>query len=596
MPPNKKPVAKEKLDQVKTWIELGLPETPKDIDPEALAKLEAHSNAMPDQPKPAASMVATAPVESKPGAGSKTTASDTVFAGQNGNPVTALAISPDGGTVAVAGQLQVVLFDVNKSEFAGVLPYPEGEIFVLRFTSDGKHLLAGGGTAAEAGNVVLWSMDTRKRAFVIGDEYDCILGADVSPDSKLVLFGGPERVLKMADLESGQLIAEMKKHTDWVTAASFSPEGLLYTTADRDGNAYVWETETREQLHTLRGHSKSITSIAWSATGDHCITSSEDGTVRVWNMHTGKPDHQWQAHKDGTLSLQVTKKNEVVTAGRDGFVRRWSIEGAAKGEMKTPSIPTRVVAASGSIVAGEWNGAVSKWKFDSGEMMVFEVPSAKTTTDESTLIAEVSGPEPITEFVAAKSSVATNTMPKPVATPEVASVDLPVDARLAKAKATLAEISRQLSGTTGTESDTTALLSALTNAAQIADRIKDPSAEVTEARVFLKAAIAKTRSAANSSDSRSSDASTLNLQKKFETAKLELSVAVAEANRMEAEYKAVQTEIKTLTTASNKLRTRYIGLAEQMKQLAELSAQVERQMRSNDSRSKSEPVAVQIAD
>ena len=65
--------------------------------------------------------------------------------------ITALAASPWAPLVAIAGQRQIVLYNTDSAELAGVLPFPEGIPYALRFSRSGKLLLAGGGKAASAG-------------------------------------------------------------------------------------------------------------------------------------------------------------------------------------------------------------------------------------------------------------------------------------------------------------------------------------------------------------------------------------------------------------------------------------------------------------
>ena len=48
------------------------------------------------------------------------------------------------------------------------------------------------------------------------------------------------------------------KHTDWITALAYSPDGVLLATADRNGGAWIWEADSGNEFHTLREHQKGI--------------------------------------------------------------------------------------------------------------------------------------------------------------------------------------------------------------------------------------------------------------------------------------------------------------------------------------------------
>ena len=45
----------------------------------------------------------------------------------------------------------------------------------------------------------------------------------------------------------------MRKHTEWITAVEFSPDGVLLATGDRNNGLIVWEAQTGREFHDLRG-------------------------------------------------------------------------------------------------------------------------------------------------------------------------------------------------------------------------------------------------------------------------------------------------------------------------------------------------------
>ncbi len=294
-----------------------------------------------------------------------------VLRGARPAPVTALAVSPSGKWAALGGQLQVLIFDLANGQLRGVLPFPEGEVFQLRFRSDSKQLLASGGTHAESGKVILWDLLSAKRVQELGDEFDVVLAADLSPDGQTVLLGGPDRVVKIIEVASGRTRGTLTKHTDWILDARFSPEGLIFTTADRAGNVFVWETESTQLLHTLRGHQGAVTSIAWSADGDTCLTGGADGTVRLWDMHTGKRLRQWTAHPGGVLDLQRTPSGDFFSVGRDNTAKCWSAEGKLRQKVSADSLPVKVATVGKSrALLGTWSGRVLSWSFDQPTLQV----------------------------------------------------------------------------------------------------------------------------------------------------------------------------------------------------------------------------------
>ena len=217
--------------------------------------------------------------------------------------ITALAVSPHGEVAAVGGRRQLLLHHTASLELLGVLPFPEGVVKTVRFTRNGKLLLAGGGEAAKSGRVVIWDVAKGARIAELGDEYDEVLAADLSADQRLVALGGQARVVRLLTTADGEVESELRKHTDWVTAIEFSPQssrqGELLATGDRAGNLFLWEPRGGREHGTLKGHTAAITAMAWRPDGSVLATVSEDGSLRLWNPKESTQLKTWQAHVGG---------------------------------------------------------------------------------------------------------------------------------------------------------------------------------------------------------------------------------------------------------------------------------------------------------
>lgn len=275
--------------------------------------------------------------------------------------VTALAASPWAPLVALGGYRQVVLHRTDTQRPAGVLAFPEGQLHVVRFSRNGTLLLAGGGVGGKSGRVVLWDVRRGERILEVGDEYDVVLSADLRADQSEIALGGPGRVVKVFSTEDRQLRQRITKHTDWVTAVRYSPDGVLLATGDRAAGLWVWEADSGQEFYTLAGHKEAITAVGWRPDANVLASASEDGTVKIWNMHNGKQIKSWTAHPDGVLDLAYTRNGELITCGRDQTLKRWNGEGKNLRTWKGFSdLPTACVSVDeGNLLAvGDWRGDV----------------------------------------------------------------------------------------------------------------------------------------------------------------------------------------------------------------------------------------------
>lgn len=286
-----------------------------------------------------------------------------------GNVVTAVSASPWAPVVALAGHKQVLLYDLNDFTLAGVLPFPEGTINVLKFSRNGTLLLAAGGRGGQSGRAVVFDVKTGKRVFEGGSEFDAVLAADISPNHSLIALGGPKKLVRVYSTQDGELQYELKKHTDWITALEFSPDGVLLATGDRSNGLIVWEAETGREFYVLNGHGGTITGISWRVDSNVVASCSEDGTVRLWEMNNGTQIKNWGGHGGGAGSVQFLRDGRLVSTGRDRVTKLWDQNGTqVRAFPALADLGLRVTYAetNGFVLAGDWTGTLKVWNAADG--------------------------------------------------------------------------------------------------------------------------------------------------------------------------------------------------------------------------------------
>ena len=359
MPPKKPKLADKELDVFKKWIAGGLLESTGSkavaaARPSVDLTMKVSSTRRPEGPPP---MPVDLPIEP-------------VVHAKRGTAINGLATSPWAPLVAVAGQKQVLLFNTTNLDLAGILPFGEGQPWDLKFSRSGKLLLAAGGHGAKSGRVVLWNVESGERVTTLGEEYDTVLAADISPDQSKVALGGPSRLVKIHSTKTGEPEHKLKKHTDWVTAVAFSPNGEFLATADRNGGVVMWDPDNGQELFTTVGHKTAVTSLSWRDDSKVVASSSEDGSVRLWETSEGKQARTWNAHSGGAMCVAFSHEGNTVTCGRDGVVTTWSADGSKLkscdffGETALRCAfshdGTRLIATDFAGRVGVWNAANGK--------------------------------------------------------------------------------------------------------------------------------------------------------------------------------------------------------------------------------------------
>jgi len=272
-----------------------------------------------------------------------------------------LAASPWAPLAAIGGQHQVLLYNTDTLELLGVLPFTEGDPYVLRFSRNGSMLLVGGGVSAKSGRAALFDVASGNRVTQIGDEFDAVIAADISADQSTVALGGPGKTLKIYSTADGQLLHAIKKHTDWVTAIAYSPDGVLLASGDRAGGLWVWEARSGNEFYGLTGHKAAITAVSFRGDSNILASASEDGTVKLWDMQSGNLVKSINAHGPGVLDVSFTHDGRLVTCGRDRLVRIWKPDGSALLATQPFADIALHAAFDGDgkrVVAGDWTGSI----------------------------------------------------------------------------------------------------------------------------------------------------------------------------------------------------------------------------------------------
>ena len=357
MPPDADKLPDAELAVIRKWIEAGLLETTSSTamvsDKPSLAKVEIAPGQRPSE---------IAMPQSYLG--------DPTVLPSRANAVTALAVSPWAPLAAVSGHRQVTLFNSQTLDVLGVLPYPEGQPHIIRFSPTGDLLLVGGGRGGASGKVVVFDVRTGERRIEVGDEYDAVLSADISPDQTMIALGGPKRMLRVYSTATGELLYEKKKHTDWMTAVCFSPDGVLLATGDRANGLIVWEAHTGQIFYDLVGHKGPISDVSWRPDSNVVASASEDGNVKLWDMNNGREVKNWGAHGGGVMSLDYTRDGQLVSVGRDKLARLWNGDGGKVRDFGgLPDLGMEVAydAESKRILAGDWTGTLIIWNADDGK-------------------------------------------------------------------------------------------------------------------------------------------------------------------------------------------------------------------------------------
>ncbi|MFT5300891.1 MAG: WD40 repeat protein [Mariniblastus sp.] len=350
MPPSGSKIPEAEIQQIAKWIDLGALESMTSKAAKAKPKFDMAMSENPTARPEAVPMPLHIPLEP--------------VVKQARRSVLAIATSPWAPVAAVSSPKQILLYNTQTLDLMGVLPIEEGAAHSLRFSRNGQLLLAGGGRGGASGKTILFNVLTGERITTAGDELESVLAADISPNHEYIAIGGPTKLVKILLTADGSLVAEIKKHTDWVTAIEFSPDGKLLATGDRNGGLQVWEAETGNEVFSLKGHSKAITGISWRADSQIVCSASEDTTIRVWELKNGKQVKSWTGHGGGVTAVEFLRDGNIASCGRDKLAKLWDQAGKMIKQfagLSDVAVAVSYCDESNRMLAADWTGQLRVW-------------------------------------------------------------------------------------------------------------------------------------------------------------------------------------------------------------------------------------------
>jgi WD40 repeat protein/serine/threonine protein kinase len=239
-------------------------------------------------------------------------------------PLNAVAIGPDGRTLASAGEDgAVMVWNLATGRMVHTLSAHTDEVFGLTFSRDGNLLASGSGD----GTIVLWDVDKGTEVRRLKGHSRSYSRIWFSPDGRTLAAGAENGTVKRWDVGSGKEEKPLLLHAGRVRCVAFRPDGTQLASGGEDGTV---------RLHDLHGGgtrkftaASAVNEVAFAPKGRTlaALGSGPEAGVQLWDLDTEQP-LTLQGHTAAVRGLAFAPQEALLaTCAEDGTVRLWELTG-----------------------------------------------------------------------------------------------------------------------------------------------------------------------------------------------------------------------------------------------------------------------------
>ncbi|MFN6567200.1 protein kinase domain-containing protein [Dendronalium sp. ChiSLP03b] len=158
------------------------------------------------------------------------------------------------------------------------------------------------------------------------DNLSSVNTLSISPDGNLLTSGSDDKIIKLWDLNTKKIVANLASHSQAVTSVAFSPNGEILATASDDKTIKLWQLNTLRKTFTLCGHSHAVKSVAFSPDGQILASGSWDKKVKLWHVNTGTEICTLTGHQLQVSSVAFSPKGQLLaSASFDRTICLWQL-------------------------------------------------------------------------------------------------------------------------------------------------------------------------------------------------------------------------------------------------------------------------------
>ena len=312
-----------------------------------------------------------------------------VYAAQS--PIWTLQFSPDGKSIAVGKYQWIEVWDIETQRLIRTYEPHASAVRCLTFSRDGKTLFAGGGLAAQSGELRIWDVASEELLNTLEIHADTIESIAISPDETKLLTASMDEysaILSIAqEAEVGnETTTWLSQHVGRVLCALYHPDGTYFATGSEDKTIKVWHPENYTVLVNFDGNDAAVYSLAYAAGDELIVSGSADNTIRSWRVtvggtsgpeaYTGALVREYNGHQGPVYSVDCgmwNNQESIASGSADTSVIIWNLRSGNRRrtfDESTDAVYAVQLSPNGRLVAaGGRDGVVRIWHIGNSQLI-----------------------------------------------------------------------------------------------------------------------------------------------------------------------------------------------------------------------------------